>query len=260
MYKIVHQSENSMGNKLYNAYTYGNKSYSTHFHKSPELLYVLKGTLSLKINETEHSIKAGEWAMVLSKQLHSFRVGRDCLVWVAVFSEDFVPEFAAFVKDKQGKQVVFHPQEDVDRFVINHLILDEPTGLMKKACLNAICDQYLRCTELENRNSKTDDLLCGILEYIEENYHENITLHSVAQAFGYEYHYLSRLLGKSYHIRFKNLLNGCRIEHAILLLESGEYSVTEIAMRCGFQSIRSFNDVFLATTGSSPTKYKKMNL
>ena len=103
MYKILHQSENSKGNKHYNAFTYGNKAYSTHFHKSPELLYVLKGHLELKVNDQESVLTEGEWGVVLSKQLHSFRAGRDCLVWVAVFSEDFVPEFASFVKNKQGK-------------------------------------------------------------------------------------------------------------------------------------------------------------
>ena len=48
-------------------------------------------------------------------------------------------------------------------------------------------------------------------------------------------------------------LNCVRVENAVALLESSEYSVTEISDRCGFDTIRNFNRIFKILTGYSPT-------
>lgn len=46
---------------------------------------------------------------------------------------------------------------------------------MRRACLYAICDQFLKKVELEARNSKNDILICRVLDYIQTHYTENIT-------------------------------------------------------------------------------------
>ena len=85
---------------------------------------------------------------------------------------------------------------------------------------------------------------------------KNISLKAIARDFGYEYHYFSRLLSREYGISFKQLINNYRVESAVHLLESGEYSITEIAAKSGFQSIRSFNHVFKKHMGCAPKEYK----
>jgi AraC-like DNA-binding protein len=131
---------------------------------------------------------------------------------------------------------------------------------MKRACLYALCDQYLKQVSLEPRKSKNNALICRVLDYIEAHFAEDISLQTVAKEFGYEYHYLSRLLNRGYSIRFKQILSEYRVGHAIDLLKRENLSMTEISERCGFQSIRSFNDVFLAITGVSPSDYQKRRL
>ena len=109
---------------------------------------------------------------------------------------------------------------------------------------------------LEQRSDKMDFLVGNFLDWISEHYAENISLKSLAQDFGYEYHYFSRLLSREYGINFKQLVNRYRVEEAIHLLESTELPVTEVAMKSGFQSIRNFNHVFKEYTGSTPKEYK----
>ncbi len=251
----IHQLHNSKGSNNYNAFMYTNIDWATHFHKNPELIHVVKECISLTVNENELTLRQGEWAMILSNQIHSFSIGKDAMAWVAVFSEDFVPEFATYIRDKQGSSVSFVLDSAVQAFVSEKLISEEATVLMKKACLSAICDQYLKKVSLEMRKTKNDSLICNVIDYVETHYCEDISLQSVAENFGYEYHYLSRLLNKSYNVRFKQLVNEYRVEHAITLLKESGRSMTEIAMLCGFQSIRSFNDVFRSVTGHTPSKY-----
>lgn len=257
MIPSMHQKCNSRGNNHYNAFTYINKVWSPHFHKNLELLHVLKGEILLNVNENEIRLSKGEWAIILSNQVHSFVIDSSTLVWVAVFSEDFVPDFSTYVRDKQGTTPRFLPSEEIAEFVRENLIMGAPSRLLKKACLYAICDQYLRSVAIEPRKNKNDVLICQVLDYIGSHYCENITLESVAQYFGYEYHYLSRLLNKKYNIRFKQVVNEYRVEQAARLLREGSLSVTAVALQCGFQSIRTFNEVFLAITGQTPSEYCK---
>ena len=53
---------------------------------------------------------------------------------------------------------------------------------------------------------------------------------------------------------FKGTLSS---EQICRLLEEKDLSVTEIALRCGFQSIRTFNEVFLEKTGATPSAFRK---
>ena len=251
----IHQLHNSKGSNNYNAFMYADTDWATHFHKNLELICVIKDHITLTVNENELSLHEGEWAMILSNQIHSFSIRESAKAWVAVFSEDFVPEFAAYIRDKQGSSVRFTLDKTVEAFVREHLILAEPSTLMRKACLCALCDCYLKTVTLEPRRSKNDSLICNVLDYVEAHYCEDISLRSVAEAFGYEYHYLSRLLNKSYNVRFKQLVNEYRVQHAISLLKMGGQSMTEISMICGFQSIRSFNEVFRSVTGYTPSQY-----
>lgn len=260
MLRITHQGHNSRGNNNYNAYTYNNIDWATHFHKNMELIYVLQGEIRLTVNENEVTVPTGACAMILSNQIHSFSIGADALAWVLVFSEDFVPEFASFVKDKQGSSLIFRLEEEIDDLLKQHFIIGNASSLMKKSCLYAVCDQYLKKVRLETRKNKNDTLICRVLDYIEAHFCEDIRLESIAQEFGYEYHYLSRVLNKEYNIRFKQIVNEYRVEKAIRLLEADEMTMTDVAMQCGFQSIRSFNEVFRAVTGQTPSEYGKKHL
>lgn len=251
----IHQLHNSKGNNNYNAFTYSGTDWATHFHKNPELIHVTNGSITLTVNENELTLMEGSWAMILSNQIHSFSIGEEATAWVAVFSEDYVPEFAAYIRDKQGSRVDFSLDDEVQSFVKENLVFGDPSVLTRKACLYAICDQYLKKVALEMRRTKNDSLICNVLDYVAAHYCENISLESVAEQFGYEYHYLSRLLNKSYNVRFKQLVNEYRVEHAISLLKEDGRSMTEISMICGFQSIRSFNEVFRSLTGYSPSQY-----
>lgn len=254
---LIHQGYNSRSNNNYNAYAYTDINWYSHFHKNFELIVGLEGISNVNINEKEVELRKGECILVLSNQIHSFRVPKDARVWIAVFSEDFVPDFAACVKNKQGRQATFCLDNAVSELISTYLIGQESDVWIKKACFYAICDQYLKKVELEERKDKNDRLICRVLDYIAEHYREPMSLKEIAIVFGYEYHYLSRLLNQNYGIQFKSLLNEHRVEAAIRAMsENPDQNITAIAMRCGFQSIRSFNDVFRIVTGKTPSEYR----
>ena len=54
-----------------------------------------------------------------------------------------------------------------------------------------------------------------------------------------------------------DFVNIYRLETATQLLEETNESICSIALKSGFQSVRSFNHFFKASTNTTPSQYKK---
>lgn len=253
---IYHQPHNSQGNYNYNMRKYENLSWAPHFHKNFELIFVNAGEISVTVNRKSYILKKKESVLVLSNQIHSFSIPESSEAVVIVFSEQYVPKFASSVKGLEGESQLFSLDDSIYDFVCHYMVEKESDILMKKACLYAVCDQFLGCTKLRSRSDTGDSSVNSIIEYVSANCTRDITLQTVAEEFGYEYHYLSRLLNKGYSISFSRLLGAYRTEVAIDLLESTSLSMSEIAIRSGFQSVRNFNIVFRQITGRTPKDFR----
>lgn len=97
-----------------------------------------------------------------------------------------------------------------------------------------------------------------ILSYIDTHYLDPITLDSVANSVGISRFYLSRNFRKLTNCGFCEYLNQKRINEAIILLAETDYSITDVALRSGFQSISSFNRIFKDCIGCSPKEYRNI--
>lgn len=254
---IFHQPANSVGNYNYNATLYSADEYAPHFHKNPEVLLVLRGEAEVTVSGSTVRPTKGQAVLVLPNQIHTFKVEADSDIWVAVFSEEFVPKFINDIKGRQGSTSLFTPPAAVWQLVQDEMVARECDLVMKKACLYALCAAYAREVNWQVRTDKSDFLVGDLLDWLAQHYAENVTLKGAAVQFGYEYHYFSHLLSRQYNINFRRLLNRYRVEAAVHLLESTALPITDIALKSGFQTIRSFNHVFREYTGKSPREYRE---
>jgi AraC-like DNA-binding protein len=93
--------------------------------------------------------------------------------------------------------------------------------------------------------------------------HEGVTIGSLATKLGVPEYRLRRLINQRLGYRnFNVFLNNHRIAEAKAALEDptqAEVPVITIAMDAGFQSLGPFNRAFKATTGVTPTEYRRRN-
>jgi len=91
--------------------------------------------------------------------------------------------------------------------------------------------------------------------------HDNITIGTLANRLSIPEYRLRRLINQRLGYRnFNVFLNNHRIEEAKAALadpEQAEVPVITIAMDAGFQSLGPFNRAFKATTGVTPTEYRR---
>ncbi len=93
--------------------------------------------------------------------------------------------------------------------------------------------------------------------------HDNITIGTLATKLRIPEYRLRRLINQRLGYRnFNVFLNNHRIEEAKAALADptqAEVPVITIAMDAGFQSLGPFNRAFKATTGVTPTEYRRLN-
>ena len=114
---------------------------------------------------------------------------------------------------------------------------------------------YISSVEKKMQNKQ----ISKIINYINNEYANDITLESIANYFGLNTTYLSRFFKKQTGFNFSAYLNNLRISKAVNILSSTDYNITETALSVGFHSSNHFCKVFKKIMGISPLLYKKTN-
>ncbi|MDR2609888.1 MAG: response regulator [Clostridiales Family XIII bacterium] len=94
-----------------------------------------------------------------------------------------------------------------------------------------------------------------LLDYVDNNYAQSLSLESCANHVHVSPGYVTRLCKKYLGTSFKTWLNEMRIRKAIELLSDTELTIKEIAERVGYNNLNYFYRQFHAITGTTPKNY-----
>lgn len=256
---VFHQPTNSRGNYNYNGVIYENESWQPHFHKNLEVVYCIEGQIECSVGGNVKTLLEHDFALFLSNEIHSITHTENSVYWIGVFSEDFVNTFAKAINGKTGDNFVFKCNETVENLICKYLInnKDKPDKYIMKSCFYSLCSEYLKSVNLIDRYPKSNLLMRSVTEYIENNFKEDISLKSMADKIGYNYHYLSKAFKSMFGMSFPVFLSTYRADYAINLLTETDLEIVDIAFESGFQSVRSFNDIFKKYTNMTPNDFRK---
>ena len=268
MSTLFHQEYNSVGTEIYKINVFRDTNFELHMHKSCEFIYLYSGVTTFVIGQKEYFIKEGESLLLQPYQIHSSKNSQNAVILIISFPLSQVYSFAATLEKAVPSSPFFILSPKTRDYVLNCIFGDfvptdriikhpVPDALTSKGMLYAICADYMKQITLTRTNIKSESLFSACLNYIEENYAESITLNDIAQHLNYDYSYLSRYFHEVFGISFKTLVNQYRCERASVLISSTHEKMSDIAMQCGFQNIRSFNRIFKLLMGCTPVEYKK---
>lgn len=114
-----------------------------------------------------------------------------------------------------------------------------------------------RNNNLSNLSSnKKDARLQNAIDHIINNYVEPLTLEECAFVACMSPSHFSRVFHKTTALSFKEFLNRIRIDKAIELLESTNYSIADIAQKVGFSTESYFGYIFKKLKKTSPSNYR----
>ena len=96
----------------------------------------------------------------------------------------------------------------------------------------------------------------SIKRYIIEHYSEDITVSGLAEKLNINSVYCGALFKNSEGKSIHNFLMKVRVNKAAILLESGEYNISEAAELTGFKDVYYFSNTFKRIMGISPSEYR----
>jgi len=248
---------------------------SYHWHVEYEIIRILEGSLTVTLDEKSFTAVKNDVIFVHSGILHS-GIPHDCVYQCIVFDMNtflknnpvcgeyiqkilhqetmLFPHFsdehpqilncisvlfdAMYEKDTGYELTVFGQFYHFFGLVFsNHYFIENPTRTRR---------DYKRILQLKQ-----------VLEFIEKNYANPITLQELSASVSMSPKYFCRFFSEMTHQTPVDYLNRQRIEEACLQLAATNDSITEIAYRNGFNDLSYFIRTFKKYKGMTPGKYKR---
>ena len=248
-----HQQDHSFGSYHYDPAIYTNTRFRLHFHKDLEILYVVSGSCVLSSVTGEKKLQAGELFLIPPFVVHKISIDANSVLWLSVFSSDFIANFANQHANIHYSQ--FRCDPSIEAFLQENFFNTQiPNRYKTKACLYLICDQLLKHATPEVVLDY--ERISAISYFVSQHLFEDISLQMVADALNLEYHYFSRLFHKLFCMNFRDYVKLFRIEKARTMLAETKRDIAHIAWDCGFESVRSFNRSFKAHMGITPSQFR----
>lgn len=97
------------------------------------------------------------------------------------------------------------------------------------------------------------------LGYITEHLDGRMLVPEVAEAVGLSRDAFSRLFAKATGVGFNRTVTRMRLTEACRLLRGTDLPVSDICYRVGFTNLSNFNRHFRATTGTTPSRYRRID-
>ncbi len=245
-----------------------------HWHKEYELIHIIEGSFSLTADGNTFLLNKGDVAVISPGVLHG-GTPHNAIYECLVFSPDAI---TLNTKEEYKKRrlipkhitVNFDLKEFAPKIKPHILAAFETVKTSKSGFeLNFYCEILSLFSIIMDNGlfEKRGDLkasrvsklipLENVINYIEENFSQQISLEDMAKSAGFSRKYFSeyfkKLIGKSPG----EYLNSYRIERAADMLLNTDLSVTEIAFSCGFNDLSYFIKTFKDLKFATPGKYRK---
>lgn len=136
---------------------------------------------------------------------------------------------------------------------------NEVTGLTTVSDIRLWLEKYLVEVTTKVLGTKSEPSLAikKAMSYIDEHFTENLTLSSLAARIGLSPNYLSQIFKQETGKTFLEYLTGRRIEEAKQLLKKGDFNVSEVAFKVGYENPRYFSELFHKQEHVTPGQYRK---
>jgi AraC-like DNA-binding protein len=117
-----------------------------------------------------------------------------------------------------------------------------------------IISELYRRLRMNKPVNHLDERIERIKNYINENYHQKLSLSNLARLVGLSPVYLGALFSQKEACSVKEYINKVRVQNAYEIIRTERLSVNNVALDCGYTDAFYFSRVFKKYIGVSPSK------
>ena len=247
-----------------------------HTHDFFEIIYVIEGECVRITKEDSRVLRAGDFVISPSNTPHDVYSDNGLAVGFSVRKSTFESTFFSMLQgdDILGRffrecllnnahSALFFslPPTAYVLKLLQQLFLendsDRPyTEQIKRCYLEILLYEVIRAPQTLSpveQASKTD--MFQVLTYIRDH-SKQLTMTELSNHFGYEPTYLGKKIHRATGMFFNDIVNHYRVQHAITLLRSSEYTVAMISGMVGFHSSDHFSRTFKKLVGMTPSSFR----
>ncbi|MBE5741818.1 MAG: helix-turn-helix domain-containing protein [Clostridiales bacterium] len=248
-----------------------------HWHYNAEIIRVLKGKLSVSLNNRKLEVTEGETVFVNSETIHGATPSNcayECIVFDLAFLKsgnlacdsflDNLLNHHAYIFDKinspDTNQIIdklftsLDNRADGFQFKVIGAI-NELIGTLKEK--KSFAYQIEGLSEKDERKVLK---LKRILTFIRENFDKELTLDDMAVAAELSTKYFCSFFKTTTGKTPIEYLNDYRVERAARKLLGTDMAITQIAYSCGFNDLSYFIKTFKQIKGCTPKNYRKNSI
>ncbi len=241
-----------------------NMNYMAHFHEDIELIFVYAGTIMLSLGGKTLELKKDDICIVMPGEIHGITTPVSSRLYIMKIYADpelsmlaingwispSLPYYRAFRDIVDGIASEYSRKKSGYRYAI-------------RAEINLLIMDIIRCLrpekpspELRRESARRIEFLDTVNRYIEEHADSAISLDEIACHTHFSKYYFAHLFKSITGSTFGEYVTIFRIERSKQLLPITK-SITEVAYRCGFHNLRSYNRCFQKYCNCTPLQYKK---
>lgn len=247
-----------------------------HWHKEWELIYVDSGKIDFLINGEPLSVGEGEAVLMCGGILHSATseaCSYRCLnfgLHELVLNVLSVREaFRLFYRNVYIPRIHYTEVDGEICGIVREIFAafggDHSESFCRMSTLGNVTRLFAYILESkyysENTNNISDasekiNQLKPVLEYIETHFSEDIKLVTLSEIVGMNENYFCRFFYSLTHQTPISYVSHYRIEQGANMLLATNFSVTEVAFRCGFNDTGYFIKSFKRIKGCTPKQFQ----
>ena len=241
-----------------------------HWHELLEICQVRKGKCGFLIDGVIYDASEGDIVVINERTVHNFLVSSDDTnirlmqfpIKMFLGSGTTLKRLKTYISFDEIKAIP-GLDEKID-FLFSTIRGECPVTETEKnpfaqsitAALYFLLVRYFsdETNNISTRKERRD--FFAIVDYINKHINENITIQSIAKELYFSRGKISAVFEKYSGMSINRYINTMRIRKVNHML-SEDMSVTEAAFECGFQNMRTFNNIYKKIMGITPSEYIK---
>lgn len=253
--------------------------YNEHWHPEMEIIVPIDGYYDVQVGDTLYHVLPNNILIIPPRELHTIIPSGEGNRFIHIMNIASITELRSFAGIAPIiSQPMLLTKDDYPRIFndIYSILLQIRSEYFNKNEFSELTIQSLllnlfiklgenhsieRDISSDDRISKTPkcmDSLNMALEYIDQNFTEDISLEFLAHYVGFSKYHFSRLFKQYTDYSFSDYLCFRRLSASEKLLEDPSYSIMDVALNSGFSSISTFNRIFKQKKGITPSEFRRM--
>jgi len=243
-----------------------------HWHREFEIIRVLAGELRVFLNNTEYVAKTGDIIFVCSHMLHRAEP-IDCVYECIVFDLNLirgdlsgkVSEYLVPLMAGDSEIDAYLQPERSPLYVATQKLFETmcDAGIYYELSVCSILAEIFYHLFADGKVSQCVSVYGGhrrksiatLIEWIEKNYPDKITLSEMSERSGFNEKYLCRVFREFTGETPTEYINRRRVERAAFEMAVNRKNVTEAAYESGFNELSHFSRTFKKYKGISPREF-----